>query len=463
MRLGLSALLLMGALAGFPGCGPRGYGRFDCVTPDCKPVLCGGPDCDFGCVSDNDCLPGEACILNNCRNASLGADCRTTGHAGCLSGICLEFEQGSASALCTGTCQRDRDCENSFARMECFAGRCRPSRGCECKEEGESCGVQPGECRRELICSRATPAAPEPVCVRPCDPARGCGEGAQCVEDVSGNRVCSSARPLLRLGDDCSAQGGAGCAEGECVAIRSGLIQYRCATACEQDTDCPEFFGCQRLDDLDEGRCAAAPLGRGQRTGGLGNSCGKGRDTDCRPGLFCYWHERDPESAFCTRDCDDKAPCPEGSVCRKASGGVTVCFPGPKGGGAGTPCAGGGAAECAEGLLCLSRFRDDPFARCTARCGANLPACPEGAVCSDPGGLGICYAKQPGAGRGGVGDPCPGGTNDCVTGVCLSDQSGFAVCSRDCSTRGECPPDFDCQALRGSPVKFCIPPFFQPP
>lgn len=170
------------------------------------------PDVSDGCASDDECGPGEACILEL---AVCVVGCRDD--AACGPGrICEE-----AAALCVEGCRED---------AECGAGRV-------CDEATRACV---GACLSSSECPGREQCSPEGRCVPGCSEG-SCPEGSgcvlatgQCVEGRCEGGVRGCDDPSLPNWDErtCSCVecvldrqcGGRVCREGECTD--------ECATAC---------------------------------------------------------------------------------------------------------------------------------------------------------------------------------------------------------------------------------------
>lgn len=210
--------------------------------------------------------------------------------------------------------------------------------------------------------------------------------------------------------------------------------------ACEGDdplaSDCAQGLTCQ------DGTCVppcAALLGRGQ-----GEPCGNelwGQYDDCAPGLWCSWSGQCEPTAELDQPCLD-SECGPGLHCYWQTG---TCVAAPT---EGQRCD---ELPCAEGLSC--RWENDQ-----SRC---LPLAAEGESCSERScaeGL-WCDSSERCATAPGAGQPCLRGsicdddsTCDFEVGVCLARPEAGAPCALGSCARGAwCDLSVDPEGL-------CMPP-----
>jgi hypothetical protein len=167
--------------------------------------------------------------------------------------------------------------------------------------------------------------------------------------------------------------------------------------------------------------------------------------TDARPG------------GQCVSPCVEAGTaCPDGGLCTPRQGdGALYCAPvGDRGLGDG--CASGGAAACAEGLLCSLRWPGDPGALCTQICDDD---CPGALACRRPTGLTepVCVPAPFGVGdeTGEAGAPCEAhGATDCVPQLdCVAGVAHERRCAAPCETT--CAAGFRC-VDRGLDGRYCL-------
>ncbi len=228
--------------------------------------------------------------------------------------------------------------------------------------------------------------------------------------------------------------------------------------------------------------------------------------TECASFLFV-----DPGDGTrrCLSPCrGDAGECLAGEACVASAGECGGCVPSeivagsPRG--FGEPCASN--AECASGQ-CVA---DGPRSYCTRACDGTDTACGDGYHCRET----VCIAGD----RGGVGDSCVPGLDDCrsdafcvslgadawcsqfcgssaagavcpdqfecvpagaqfvcapvrsllgdtctaddacISGVCLTDANGERVCSRTCSVDSPCATGFECRRTADGSAAFCLAP-----
>lgn len=325
------------------------------------------PPCEPSCK-------GRACGSDGC-GGSCGA---------CLAGEACNTNKGTCASTCTPSCD----------------GLVCGSDGC-----GGSCGT----------CGPGTCHAGECQCAKDAD----CGANHACVQDTSGNHVCTPTCSLFDAsscgggGKACSSFGvdGAGRYLPVCVPMGSKIEGDTC-------TDPPGFTG-----------------------------------ADCAPGLGCIHPVSSSPTLVCTRFCDAAHPCPKpGQTCTPLLapyGAYSVCGPamGPC---APNPCAspnrncagkncgpngcGGDCGVCAAGDTCkLSEQCCAPS--CAGKicgpdgCGGSCGACGGGQICSPGGQCNVCVPSC--AGKSCGPDGCGGSCGFCNFGGC--DGAGQCVCAPSCA------------------------------
>ncbi len=237
-----------------------------------------------------------------------------------------------------------------------------------------------------------------------------------------------------------------------CLLLGAAACQSNAAVECRLNSDCPAP---QRCDD---GACVP--------------ECRE--DRDCRIGEICSQSvciDRGPMTQLCisTAECDPGKVCNEG-ICEVImlrgpdagtadAGGVDASAPdaaSPDGGGDGLPygavCA--RAADCSSGL-CLGP-QGAPSGRCTISCTSD-PECFFPDTCMDVPGAGRFCTQGSGAPTGA---PCPGGPNDCSSGLCITLQDGSAICTQECAPLPGCPAGLACAPVpdgMGGAIALCAP------
>jgi hypothetical protein len=171
-------------------------------------------------------------------------------------------------------------------------------------------------------------------------------------------------------------------------------------TQCETDAHCdPEKF-CRTFQTLGNGpSLRGCDFRRGERTAGEPCATGLGvNEVHCSPGLLCNkgWCGSPcdlsapldcPAGSFCQQGldgpscvptCEDQK-CPEGFLCAREAGGISVCARVR-----GDDCSG---TTCPEGSRCIFTdvYSSDAGIslrmECVYPCGVGLPACPSGQFC----------------------------------------------------------------------------------
>jgi hypothetical protein len=248
-----------------------------------------------------------------------------------------------------------------------------------------------------------------------------CPQEQVCSLDADAGTFCTDPLPGgVAPGEACGEE--IGCANGLC--LRQGV----CAAVCRQPDDCPADFICDYVPVYpSSGDRVHARL--------------------CVP---------DPGSMLpCQRDQD----CPGGERCGVllnpwGTGLRGQCTPSGSGGDTGEACT--VPQDCQTGFCPTS-------GSCTQLCLTDTD-CPADHVCGAvwvslwPGAsfaVNACLAQASGE----LGDPCPNGAGDCVSGICMHSGEQEPYCSLECTT------DEDCAAVEGmvclddgSAVLYCMVP-----
>lgn len=440
----------------------------DCANPA---AVCVGGRCMLECRTERDCAEGEDCVNSRC--AKLWVYCETDEDCAdgrrCMTGVCavvtVESDPAAQKKSYGEACSSAADCASGLCLGNPAEGigactrRCGPEEPCpqpdECitlaagtdvcakqgagqpaAETGTPCPQGPQICASGLC---VTPPQGSPVCTKLCAGDADCPSGYECgpVQTADGEKqVCvPAAAEGAGFGEPCSET--VLCRSGLCLT--SGQCSY-CTIACGGSADCVAGYTCEEVQGSE------GPL-KVCLSGSCGSSEGKQYGESCRLASDCRSELclGDPSTGFgfCTQGCASEANCPAPHVCADA-GGAGVCSPGQ--GETGWPCPRGGD-QCASGL-CL-----DTTTRgwvCTEDC-ASSGACPPGFACApfDDPSLGLVFICVP-AGRGIVGDPCPNGSDDCLSAICVgtSPSDPQAYCSRLCSANAPCPSGYVCSRMQ---------------
>ena len=274
-------------------------------------------------------------------------------------------------------------------------------------------------------------------CSQLCGALSPCPPGGVCVTFADGSAYCASscsAGNPCRAGYVCSAE----------VAA--------CLPDCRLGWSCGSALGC---DDA-TGSCVSP-------TGAVGGECTQ--STECQS-LLCI-----PEAVtetgvqwsggYCSQECSDTVPCPDGSVCIPFEDGSAYC-----------------AAACADTTACRAGYV------CSTAVGGCLPDCRQGWSC---GSSLICDADSGlcGLGTNPIGSPCTldaecasalctpeattatgsawtggsctqacGADTPCPTGAsCVPYEDGSSYCSASCAADTDCRSGYVCALA----VSACLP------
>ncbi len=381
-----------------------------------------------------------------------GDDCETD--SDCPRGTYCEFNFGPPyCAPVPGpdgvACRSDDDCELTdsdgvFCCSETFGfAQCTPAPGGACGDGGggqaTSCadGGQ-SDCADDELC--LFNGEEYAYCSESCDPDRdGCPEGSYCFDAGDGFGLCvefGEAEELSPCGADPT-----GCDEGLfCIEVDAERPELSfCGRGCESDDECDEGTSCTAF-----GLC--------QPNGGreAGESCTEDR-FDCAEGLFCYG--AGSRIAFCTDVCRRDRDCENDLICQvfDEESGNGVCVPeGDRE--VGEPC-GDDPFACEDGFCSGGYDTWEPGAWCVATCDRDSD-CPDGTVCTDSGGTGVCFPD----GEGLQGADCALDPLACAEGhLCIGYGGTNAFCSELCETGADCAAGTWCTAVDPEEGGFCIP------
>lgn len=344
--------------------------------------------CDGG---DNDCddLIDETCT-------GIGGAC--TANDECIGQTC---EDTIAGRICTQPCdplRPDQGCQPGFY--------CASAGGCTgwCVPFSGEPGMLPigAPCERNEDCASlfcTDPGDHVRRCLSPCRGDAGtCLAGEACTASPGECGACVN-EEILRadrgLGEGCSEDDE--CRSGHCY--RADAPRAYCTRACSQDEPCPSGFHCRGE------WCAAGP------PGAIGDPCLDNGDCNADEREFCA---RRGEQRWCTRQCSDADPCPEGLDCVPA-GGTQVCAPRLR-------LLGDACTEDAECLTHLCAIPDGATTGvCSRLCGPDVP-CSTGFECrrSEDGVSAMCRAPEPEVTNGGGCAVGRGGTSLALAALALA-------------------------------------------
>jgi hypothetical protein len=161
---------------------------------------------------------------------------------------------------------------------------------------------------------------------------------------------------------------------------------------------------------------------------------------DCACADQCVTDQCAPAGAggaqVCTRTCGTSQDCPGRDICSKwIQSGSLLCATNDTG----DPC--NDQSPCAD-HMCLLKPSSSTGGICTVQC-TSTSKCPEGYGCLlvTPGNPNdkVCMP---------VGNPCPGGPNQCYTASCLVvGATGDQYCTGYCQFQSDCPVGYMCAPL----------------
>lgn len=436
----------------------------------------------YGCkqgYSQGACEPGYLDVNGKCTLA-VGQDCESG--SDCLSSICISV-QDTNPGFCSIACDVHEDCPSGFFCTYWDDSRCYPGHRpppCSSDEDCDPCQIcSDGLCLEQSDCLLCEDDSA-------CGPCQRC-DGGQCI-DVAGCTICMSndqcktceicsesekceripGCKLCNTQGDCP--GCTQCERGACIPI-DGCGQ----DPCFNDMDCPQKTKCLLDSATGINVCLPSELG-------IGEDCTRGADAQCESGICIL----DDSGAWCSIPCDDDEQCPDTYVCEPDNSCLWACRK-PSNPPPGAACTWDG--DCGDARVCAPVWNQNLETwepRCVLRlpcsskagesCDAADQRCFSG-ICTVEGYCSsVCTADYqcpvsflctshhellqpdlPEADFGGcspidiakfdIGQACPGGDEDCISGVCLpGKQFGpIPVCSLRCDlSEPDCPDGFVC-------------------
>lgn len=434
--------------------------------------------------SRGDCEPGYLDVNGKCTLA-VGQECDSSGN--CLADICI-FDQDTGEGFCSISCAKHEDCPSGFFCTYWDDSRCYPGQRPPPCSSDDQCGpcqmCEGGQCLQEKECVLCQDDSGCGPCQR-CDDAE-CIEVAACTLCVGDYQcktceICSESRKcekipgcsLCNVQSDCP--GCTECDRGACIPIEG------CGTdPCFNNLDCPERTRCLLDATLGLNVCLPVELG-------MGEDCSRAGAPQCQSGI-CIFDEN--TTGWCSVSCDADDQCPMAYTCQPDEQCVWACrqpsTPPP-----GNLCE--WDADCPDDRVCVpiwNQSTEQWQARCVEKLPCSLPAgskcgeldqqrcfsgictsegyctskcladyqCPVSFLCTghqqtlSPGlpeaSYGGCSPRN--MAKFGPGQACPGGNEDCLSGMCLDGmQYGpISVCSLSCVPgEAECPDGFICSEL----------------
>ncbi len=439
--------------------------------------------------SRGDCDPGYLDVKGKCTLA-VGQPCESSGD--CLADICIQGQD--STSFCSISCHVHDDCPSGFFCTFWDDSRCYPGQRPPPCSSDEECGPCQ-ECDKGLclqvdgcvLCNDDDGCGPCQRCdAGQCISVAGC---TMCLGDYqcATCEVCSESKKCTRVAgctlcnDQQDCPGCTTCERGACIPIE-GCGQEPCFN----DLDCPQKTKC--LLDPALGMNVCMPSDQA-----MGADCTRGGAPQCRSGICLL---ADDGSGWCSVSCDEEHQCPLGYDCAPDDQCTWACrIPStPPPGKLCTwegDCNGGQSNSeqacvpvwnqsndnweyrCVENLACSEPAgssceidsqrcysgicSSEGF--CTSVCNADYQ-CPDSFVCTEhhqtiqpelpKASFGACVPIQ--LAKFGIGQPCPGGDQDCVSGMCLlGNQYGpISVCSQTCIPgETDCPDGFVCSFVGG--------------
>lgn len=396
------------------------------------------------CALDTDCPLGKVCQVQD--KVCIVADC-----VHCEDNpdqICYKPTPESEGSCSAPECISDEECSSGSCREgQCSDGGCVTNDDCGdaevCNLAGQ-CVESDGTCAGDADCPDGEVCKDE-ACVE------GCSEDDDCEDEEFCNTETQACEEGCR--DSMSCPSGQVCTDGDCACDETScpdgkvcLDTGNCGdpTSCDQVT-CPDGEVCNPTDLTCQAACTADSCMANEvcnpQTGLCEVDNCPGEDpTQCDGTQRPLW---DPIRCFCA-ECLGDTDCNEGAgeTCN-ASGSCFACQQACDAGTPGT-CSGDtpycinsccvecvGAADCAQGQLCLDGQCGDP-----PNCQVDPSVCPDGYMCDANGEC------QPPASQGcDPDDPttCPDSTFcDPTTLMCTGAGGGFGcgLCNPDCTCDG---------------------------
>ncbi|MBI5547858.1 MAG: hypothetical protein HY901_28580 [Deltaproteobacteria bacterium] len=404
----------------------------------------------------------SSCSEDNQRKYSLGDPCDPARSSQCADNLCLPLDD--VSGVCARRCTTDDDC----GKDESTSFKCEDSgrhglvclRSSQCVDEkdcpsGHWCDTASGSCYIKVsrtLCSPCTidlqcpeggacftvPASGERYCTTACGAEDACPAGYVCSEvpflrdGVLENRkqcVPENAAGTCEAGHGiCTAcKGDDECGGFADLCVRNVVSgEQFCAAVCDPArgaAGCPKGFSCLDLSGNESGPYQCVP-----NSGTCGAYCDSADERvqvrQCGLGRQCNVTEKQCEGASDGREC---SPCETNDECRKPGHETNECVVNNC-----ESCPAKGESFCAEPCPCAQAGCTDGTAQCQSHFGAGF-------ICSKVGTAAFCVPQRGTceSGLGRLGDSCPKGAEDCVTGVCLA-YGKNALCSSTCAADAEC-------------------------
>ncbi len=424
---------------------------FECGFDETCRRLCAIPQSTLpgaACQRDADCPAGRVCapLLDAQKNLVLRCQeplaCATANGQPCPQDARCQSRVCTAEGICSPVCRDDFDCPVGFlcdeievtALGETHLLQACATRGSVRGDVGDICPGGDADCKSGL-CLRFPAGGPHAFCSIPCRIG-----GADCPDRFlcrpAGDPPLDVCQPDV-LGGACAAS--ADCPPGQVCTLSGTLAGPECREPFPDGADpgepCSATRLCANFLCLRDGLCGAV--------------CGGG--ADCPPGFICDFvptYLQSGQSVFSSlcvpdpgsmRACDYDGACPANEACAPElnpwgtglEGRCAVRWPS---GALGTPCDAAFECEnrvCPENGACTRLCRDD------ADCPAPFECVPL-RVSPWPGAsFSILGCRD--LGQGELGDPCPHGAPDCVSGICFHPGGFEPYCTVVCESDADCP------------------------
>lgn len=404
------------------------------------------------------------CKSSTTNRYAMGSPCNPATSGQCADNLCLPLD--SASGVCSKDCSADGFCPTEFACIDSGVHGLVCVRNIKCTVDddcpsGHRCdwdattSTGTGACYIKVsrgLCSPCTndlqcpeggscftvPSSGEVYCTTACGTGDSCTTGYACREvPILKNGVTTPTKQCVPDNDSGTCQGGrticAPCkGDDECggyadLCVRNVVSSEQfCGVVCDPArgaAGCPKGFNCLDLSGVDQGPYQCVP-NSGSCTDYCDSSDEHVQVLQCGLGRQCDVTNKVCQPASDGREC---SPCATDDDCRKAGHETNQCVVNDC-----ATCASKNETFCAEPCPCAAADCTDGAKQCADHFGAGF-------ACAKVGSGAFCVPQRGTckSGLGRLGDTCPKGAVDCVTGVCLS-YGKAALCSAVCTKDVDC-------------------------
>jgi hypothetical protein len=210
--------------------------------------------------------------------------------------------------------------------------------------------------------------------------------------------------------------------QGRCLIFPEG--EAFCSEKCDENNSCPSSFVCSEIENNPYCFPANGVCGESESATPLGEYCYSHYVCESQ---YCFIT---PESAVCTKNCENQSGCPDGFICRTfTETGNSYCFK-PGTNGFGQSCS--SHLDCEKDLLCVG---GTGYGFCTKLCSKD-EECPDNAFCR------VKMCASPGDRP--IGTPCKSHFQ-CITALCAT-FGNFTRCTQYCDPENQtsCPEGTTC-------------------